>query len=90
MAHCVNLLAYCAIILLHVIFIGGAGGMVYFATRNNRKGSTGLYIGAGIMILFVLLFDLMIWCYRTQFKMALAIIAAAADFASETKRLIFV
>ena len=64
--------------------------MVYFATRNNRKGSTGLYIGAGIMILFVLLFDLMIWCYRTQFKMALAIIAAAADFASETKRLIFV
>lgn len=89
MAHCVNLLAYAAIILMHVIFIGGAVGMVYGAMKSP-KDSVGLYIGAGVMVLFVLLFDLMLWCYKTQFKMALAIIAAAADFATETKRLIFV
>jgi hypothetical protein len=88
MAHCVNLLAYAAIILLHVLFIGGAGAMVYGAMKSSDK--IGLYIGAGSMILFVLIFDLMIWCYKTQFKMALAVIAAAADFATETKRLIFV
>jgi hypothetical protein len=64
MAHCVNLLAYGAIILLHVIFIGGAGAMVYGATKNRSDG-VGLYIGAGCMILFVVLFDLMIWCYKT-------------------------
>ena len=64
MAHCVNLLAYGAIILLHVIFIGGAGGMVYGATKIGKDG-TGLYIGAGCMILFVVLFDLMMWCYKT-------------------------
>lgn len=89
MAHCVNLLAYLAVILLHVIFIGGAGGMVYGAMKNGNS-SLGLYIGAGCMVLSVLFFDLMIYCYKTQFKMALAIIAAAADFATETKRLIFV
>jgi len=33
MAHCVNLLAYGALILLHVLFIGGAGAMVYAATK---------------------------------------------------------
>jgi len=64
MAHCVNLLAYGAIILLHVLFIGGAGAMVYGAIKN-RKDETGLYIGAAVMILFVVMFDLMMWCYKT-------------------------
>lgn len=64
MAHCVNLLAYAAIILLHIIFIGGAGAMVYGGTKVRNNGA-GLYIGAGCMILFVFFFDLMIWCYKT-------------------------
>jgi len=33
MAHCANLLAYGALILLHVLCIGGAGAMVYAATK---------------------------------------------------------
>ena len=89
MAHCVNLLAYMAIILMHVIFIGGAGGMIYGAIKSPRD-SLGLYIGAGCLVFCVLLFDLMICCYKKQLKIALVIIAAAADFATETKRLIFV
>jgi hypothetical protein len=64
MAHCVNLLAYVAVILLHIIFIGGAAGMIYGAIKNSRNG-VGLYIGAGCMILFVVFFDLMLWCYQT-------------------------
>lgn len=64
--------------------------MVYLATRQGNQGGIGLYVSAACMILFVLLFDLMMWCNKTQFKLALAIIAAAADFATETKRLIFV
>lgn len=87
MAHCVNLLAYVAIVLMHIIFIGGAAGMVYGAYRTQNVG---FYVGAGFMVLTVLIFDLILCCYKTQFKMALAIIAAAADFATETKRLIFV
>jgi len=35
MAHCANLLAYGAIILFHVLFIGGAGAMVYGAIKYH-------------------------------------------------------
>lgn len=57
---------------------------------SKHPGETGILIGVAFGIIAFLLFNCMLYCYREQFKVAIAVIDAAADYYAATKRLIFV
>lgn len=42
------------------------------------------------MLLFAVIFDLLLWCYWSMFKQAIAIVDATAHFFVSTKRILFV
>ena len=81
-------LAKITVVLIHIIFVGGAGASAYFGMKSSN--GTPLYVSAGVSLFFVMMFDCML-CYRYKhFKVAIAVIDAAADFFASTKRLMFV
>jgi hypothetical protein len=47
-------------------------------------------IGAVVSLICFAIFNCMLYCFYTQFKVAVAVIDAAADFFASTKRIIFV
>jgi len=49
-----------------------------------------MFIGGAVFVIIGLFFDLMLWCYWSSFKEAIAIVDATADFFVATKRIIFV
>lgn len=49
-----------------------------------------MLIGGASFVIIGLIFDLLLWCYWSSFKEAIAIVDATADFFVATKRIIFV
>ena len=45
---------------------------------------------SAVMLLFAVIFDLLLWCYWSKFKQAIAIVDATAHFFISTKRILFV
>jgi len=45
---------------------------------------------SAVMLLFAVIFDLLLWCYWSMFKQAIAIVDATAHFFISTKRILFV
>lgn len=45
---------------------------------------------SGVMLLFALIMDLLLWCYWPLFKQAIAIVDATAHFFISTKRILVV
>lgn len=45
---------------------------------------------SAVMLLFAIIFDLLLWCYWSMFKQAIAIVDATAHFFISTKRILFV
>jgi hypothetical protein len=84
-------IAYAAIIFMQLIYIVG-GGYCFFQgfKQTDEELKKGMFIGGGAFVIVGLFFDLMLWCYWTSFKEAIAIVDATADFFVATKRIIFV
>lgn len=89
MANCAHVLAYFAIGLVELILLATIGGNVYGATQV-KDGAMGFWIGAGVALLFFLLFNCMLWCYWSKLQVAIAVIDSTADFMVATKRIAFV
>lgn len=90
-----SFLVYISIIVLEISFIGGGGFLLYKGLTHDSNlpedADTKGYLWSGIAILLSgLLFNLMLWCYWTAMKVAIAIVDATADFFLATKRLVFV
>ena len=85
MANFTSVLALISLVLIEVCMVASVGGFVYlgFSQRNP-----GFYVGAGIMALFVLIFNCILCANWTNFKVAVAVIDATADFFVATKRLV--
>jgi len=50
----------------------------------------GLMVGALVALVAFAIFNCMLYCFYSQFKVAIAVIDAAADFFADTKRIILV
>jgi len=85
-------MAYAAIIVIELTFLGAAG--VAFYMRENQSNSdserTGYLVGGCVMIAVFLIFNMIICCLWKSVKVAIAVIDATADFFAATKRIIFV
>ena len=82
-------LAKVAVVAINIIFLGGAGASVFFGMKN-KDASYGLYASAFVCVFFLLIFDCMLYYRYKHFKVAIAVIDAAADFFAATKRLMLV
>lgn len=72
---------YASICLFEFFFLAAAAG--FFMTKDGKNASIAL-------IAMVMIFNVVLYCFRQQLKIAIAIIDAAADFLAATKRLILV
>jgi hypothetical protein len=84
-------IAYTAIIFMQLIYVVG-GGFCFFKgfQETDPDVRNGMFIGGATFVIVGLFFDLMLWCYWSSFKEAIAIVDATADFFVATKRIIFV
>jgi hypothetical protein len=81
-------LAWLAVLVVEFFLVGVAGLSLFASTRAATSQKNG-YLIVGIVFLFLLLvFNCLLCCYRTQFKIAIAVVDASADFLAATKRLI--
>jgi hypothetical protein len=76
--------------VLAVLGFAYAGIQTKGTTQPMQQRRMGLFIGALVCLVILLIFNCMLYCYYTQFKIAIAVIDAAADFFADTKRIIFV
>lgn len=81
-------LAMVCIVFVNLIFIGLCGGFAFgaIAIENGEP----LWAGFCVFLLLILIMDLCLFCKFKDFKTAIAVIDASADFYAATKRLIFV
>jgi hypothetical protein len=90
MSNCAHVLAYIAIGLLELIFIGAMGGALYGVSKTSGHDQMGFWIGFGCAAAAFLLFNCMMWCYWSKLQVAIAVIDATADFMVATKRIALV
>ena len=62
MSNCAHVLAYFAIGLIELIFLAGIAGNLYGAFRVN-DGRTGFFVGAGVIALGFVVFNILLCCY---------------------------
>lgn len=89
MAHCAHLISYLSIAVIELAHIAVIGGLFYSSTKH-KGDPNGFYIGAGVAILSLLIFNCMLCLFWNKVQLAIAIIDATADFMVATKRLAFV
>lgn len=58
--------------------------------QYSKHREVGILVGVFFGVLAFLMFNCFLYCYREQFKIAIAVIDAAADYYAATKRLILV
>jgi len=87
-----NLLSKGSLVLVALLKLVAIGSLIYVATRpTTSKGEkTGLFIAAGFIAIFFALFLCLVWCFYSEFEVAIQIVDTAADFYNATKRQIFV
>ena len=83
-----NCLAKFSILVIELGFIGGIGASINMSLNASNK--SGYYIGAGVLAIMFLFFNMALWCMWKQFKVAIAVIDATADFFAATKRIVLV
>ena len=81
-------LAKISIVAVNIILVGCIGGLTYAGAVTDFK--TYYFCLAGFVFLATLIFNCMLWYRYKHFKVAVAVIDAAADFFASTKRLILV
>ena len=84
MSNFAHIIAYIAIAMLELIFVGGMGACLYATTKVQGYG---MWITFGSLLFSFLLFNAMMWCYWSKLQVAIAIIDSAADFLVATKRI---
>lgn len=90
MAYFPTYLAYTAIALINLVWLSGTASGLYLGLAVGGKDASGGFIMAGIMLIFAVIFDLLLWCYWPLFKQAIAIVDATAHFFISTKRILVV
>jgi len=88
MSNFAHIIAYIAIVMIEIIFIGGMGAALYGTTKVNP--ATGMWITFGCTLFAFLLFNCLMYCSWSKMKVAIAVIDSAADFMTATKRMAFV
>ena len=83
-----NCLAKFSVLVIELGFIGGIGASIMMS--KNASSKSGYYIAAGVVGLMFLMFNMMLWCFYKQFKVAIAVVDATADFFAATKRIVLV
>lgn len=83
-----NCLAKFSVLVIELGFIGGIGGSIFMSKDATSKSS--YYIAAGVVGVIFLIFNMMLCCFYKQFKVAIAVVDATADFFAATKRIILV
>jgi hypothetical protein len=92
MAHYADALAKFGVLMIELLILAGIGG-AFMASRDPDASSNSVtvsYIAAGAFSLFFMIFNLVLCCQWKNFKVAIAIIDASADFFAATKRIILV
>jgi hypothetical protein len=92
MSRFANALAMIALLIVEAGIFGGAGMLFFLRGQPNVSDSDkGAYLWAACSLLvFGLLYNMVLWCYWTTMKIAIALVDATADFFAATKRVIFV
>lgn len=90
MAYFPTYLAYTAIGLINLVWLSGTASGLYLGLVVGGKDASGGFVMSGVMLLFAVIFDLLLWCYWPLFKQAIAIVDATAHFFISTKRILLV
>lgn len=84
-------LAVLAVIIIELFLVVSIAACFYQHGRVNSAEAKKSYLIAGIIFaVLLLIFNCMLWCYRSSFAVAIAVVDASADFLASTKRLILV
>ena len=88
MSRCAETMVNISIWLIEILMTGVIIMFIYLGTKADKNESSGLYLSAVIVLLFLLVFNCMLYCFYDDLKIAIAIVDAAADFFADTKRII--
>jgi hypothetical protein len=90
MAYFPTYLAYTAIGLINLVWLSGVASGLYLGVAVGGDSASGGFVLSGVMLLFAVVFDLLLWCYWPLFLQAIAIVDATAHFFISTKRILVV
>ena len=90
MAYFPTYLAYTAVGLINLVWLSGVASGLYLGVAVGGKDTTAGFVMSAMMLFFAVIFDLLLWCYWSMFKQAIAIVDATAHFFISTKRILFV
>jgi hypothetical protein len=90
MAYFPTYLAYTAVGLINLVWLSGVVSGLYLGVAVGGEDATGGFVMSAVMLAFAVIFDLLLWCYWSMFKQAIAIVDATAHFFISTKRILFV
>jgi len=92
MSRFANALAMIALLIIEACIFGGAGALFFLRSQPNVSDKDKkIYLAVACAIIgFGLLYNLVLWCYWTTMKIAIALVDATADFFAATKRIILV
>ena len=81
-----------ALLIIEAGIFGGAGLLFYLRSQPSvsDRDKKGYLIAACSILVAGLLYNMVLWCYWTTMKIAIALVDATADFFAATKRVIIV
>ena len=93
MSKAATFLAYLSLLILEFFMLLGVAGFLMMAVRTpsvHKDIKIAYYSGGAVTFLIFLIFNLILFCRWRQFKIAIAVVDASADYLAATKRIAMV